>query len=308
LEGDTNFLAAAAVMDYSLLVGVHQLNRDSPIMHPAMGERIEILSVFTPDRSSTSRYTGNSMIVRTVQTKGGKGAKRRKSDKERTTVTFGRTRFATVLPGSLDAPSLHSFFGGLRGSNEHDEPVSEVYFLGVIDFLQQYGASKATEHFFKKVVYEKSEMSCVRPEKYAARMFTFLVRAIGPAEPLTEDQEEELRMRSQRLREMAAPLPPPDPGAPEEPSRRRVKVKVKKKVIRASARPGDAELASVVPLSGMPKRPPEEETPPHPKKKRRRTEVPRGLELGRGAERPPNEEPPMRHRAVHFDIAPPEMG
>jgi hypothetical protein len=207
-------------MDYSLLVGIHQLNRDSGIMHPGMGERIEILSVFTPDRSSQSRYQGNSVIVRKVSIKTGKTAKKKtRGAAERTTVTFGLTPFAMVLPVSLETHTLQNFFGGIRGSNANDEPISEVYFVGIIDFLQTYGAGKATEHFFKKVVYDKSEMSCVRPEKYAARMFAFLLRTIGPAEPLTADEEEQILRRSQRLMEMVAPLPPPPlpPEPPEEP-------------------------------------------------------------------------------------------
>ncbi|KAH0793743.1 SAICAR synthase-like protein [Histomonas meleagridis] len=37
LLDDTNFLSSCGLMDYSLLIGIHQFNPDSPIMHPAPG-------------------------------------------------------------------------------------------------------------------------------------------------------------------------------------------------------------------------------------------------------------------------------
>jgi 1-phosphatidylinositol-4-phosphate 5-kinase len=227
LQDDTQFLASAQVMDYSLLVGIHELDRDSRIMHPAMGERTEILSVFTPDRSSQSRYTGNSVIIRNVQLrdrkKGKKGKKGKKVKKvmaeDKAKVHFGVGQCATVMPYTLGAPKLQSFFGGIRGSNGHDEPLSEIYFIGIIDFLQYYGAGKATEHFFKRVVYDKDEMSCVPPDRYATRMFQFLVRTIGPAEPLSQDQERQLFQRTQRLLAMAQPVNERR-GTEEDPARR----------------------------------------------------------------------------------------
>jgi 1-phosphatidylinositol-4-phosphate 5-kinase len=204
---DTSFLAKSQVMDYSLLVGIHQFNPDSPILHPAMGEKIEILTVFTPNQSSQSRYDGNSVIVKKVQLKKGRKAVKRRDPTVRAQVKFEKCTFSMIMPWNDGSAGLRSFCGGLRGTNEWDEPVSEVYFIGIIDFLQEYSLGKKTEHLFKRVVHEKDTMSCVNPNVYASRMLGYLRRTIGPQNIETPEQRQQAIRRIVRLEEMSRPLP-----------------------------------------------------------------------------------------------------
>lgn len=208
LLNDTTFLASAGVMDYSLLVGIHKFNSDSPFMHPALGERVEILSVFTPNQSSTSRYLGNSVIVRKRQLKNGKKTKKKIIEPTVKTIFKDSSKpHAIILPYDDENESrLLNFCGGIRGSNELDEPVDEVYFLGFIDFLQNYSASKTAEHAFKSIVYKKDTMSCIPPDRYSKRMFKYLEGSIGPKEPLSL----EFTRRRERLKDMAKPMDEPD--------------------------------------------------------------------------------------------------
>lgn len=199
-QDDTNFLANAGVMDYSLLVGIHQFNPNSPIMHPPLGEKIEILSVFTPSKSSKARYDGNSIIVRKIQFKKGKTKGKKKASEKIEEVLDMNEKPRTnsqIMPYVPESQRLLSYCGGLRGSNEMNEPISEVYFMGIIDFLQEYNAGKKWEHAFKSVIYKKDQMSCISPKKYAQRMFNFLCRTIGPLEQPTAEMQQQLLRRTE---------------------------------------------------------------------------------------------------------------
>lgn len=50
---------------------------------------------------------------------------------------------------------------------------SEVYFVGVIDILQQYNALKRAETFFKSFKYDSRQISAVDPKWYAKRFVDF---------------------------------------------------------------------------------------------------------------------------------------
>eukprot|EP00916_Digyalum_oweni_P003578 GHVL01006418.1.p1 GENE.GHVL01006418.1~~GHVL01006418.1.p1 ORF type:complete len:716 (+),score=146.14 GHVL01006418.1:35-2149(+) len=51
----------------------------------------------------------------------------------------------------------------------------EIYFLGLIDFLTVYDASKKFEHSLKKVKCQGNSISCVAPREYALRQKKFVV-------------------------------------------------------------------------------------------------------------------------------------
>ena len=54
----------------------------------------------------------------------------------------------------------------------------EIYFMGIIDILQQYNARKQAETFFKGFTASRRDISCVDPEWYAERFVKFIEAAI----------------------------------------------------------------------------------------------------------------------------------
>jgi 1-phosphatidylinositol-4-phosphate 5-kinase len=147
-----------------------------------MGEKVEILTVFTPNQSSHSRYLGNSVIMKKVHLKKGRKRVKKRDPVVRAQLSFPQSRFSTVLPWNDGSARLRSFCGGVRGTNNQGEPLSEIYFIGIIDFLQEYSVGKKTEHLFKRIIYERNAMSCVNPDAYASRMLVYL-RRTAPADP-----------------------------------------------------------------------------------------------------------------------------
>lgn len=59
--------------------------------------------------------------------------------------------------------------GGIRAHK-----TKEVYFIAIIDFLQDYNGRKVMERAVKNIRYKKDTMSCVPPAIYSSRMLDFL--------------------------------------------------------------------------------------------------------------------------------------
>ena len=67
--------------------------------------------------------------------------------------------------GRIDA-GINSCNGDSRGD--------EIYFVGIIDILQQYNLSKRAENFFKGFSADRNQISAVDAKKYAARFVKFM--------------------------------------------------------------------------------------------------------------------------------------
>ncbi len=52
--------------------------------------------------------------------------------------------------------------------------IGEIYFMGIIDILQQYNTKKSIETFVKGFYLDKNEISSVNPEAYAARFCNWI--------------------------------------------------------------------------------------------------------------------------------------
>lgn len=48
--------------------------------------------------------------------------------------------------------------GGFRATNENNEPLPEIYFMGIIDILQPYNISKQVEHTWKSSVLRMNKV------------------------------------------------------------------------------------------------------------------------------------------------------
>jgi len=58
------------------------------------------------------------------------------------------------------ADDLYSIFETDQGGiYDHEE--RRIFFIGIIDFLTQYGARKKLEHFLKSIKYDGDTISCV---------------------------------------------------------------------------------------------------------------------------------------------------
>ncbi|CUG93380.1 phosphatidylinositol-4-phosphate-5-kinase, putative [Bodo saltans] len=75
-------------------------------------------------------------------------------------------------PSRSPGPKYNLFqkeYGGIRSSSG-----AEVYFVGIIDCLTDYGIKKMGEHISKSVLYDSRQVSCVPPGEYQKRYNEYL--------------------------------------------------------------------------------------------------------------------------------------
>ncbi|KAH8982889.1 SAICAR synthase-like protein [Lactarius akahatsu] len=183
LRRDAEFLKELQVMDYSLLVGIHNMqrgNRDNV--------RRNTLRVFSPDvhvppqphahehKNPHRRRTVTSMTPEPPHV-----VRRAMHDASLNANASLKSVGDGLLPEEDTGDRQHFLFsqdeGGLRATDEQNEPLDTVYYLGVIDILTPYGFVKKFEHIWKGMSADRHKISPVPPAEYGDRFFAFM-RAI----------------------------------------------------------------------------------------------------------------------------------
>ncbi|KAF9068538.1 hypothetical protein BDP27DRAFT_1224210 [Rhodocollybia butyracea] len=164
LRRDKEFLKKISVMDYSLLVGIHNMqrgNRDNV--------RRRTLKVFEPaipkelarSVSAVGGYTSTPEAIAMRRAM-------RSSDPK-----------ALSLPSHSGADNRLNFIfyqdeGGLRATDEENREEATIYYLGVIDILTPWSTLKRVENFWKGLSADRHKISPVPPSEYAERFFKFM--------------------------------------------------------------------------------------------------------------------------------------
>ncbi|KAI8390947.1 uncharacterized protein BYT42DRAFT_489440 [Radiomyces spectabilis] len=167
LVRDVKLLVRLNIMDYSLMIGVHDLlrgNKDNV--------RDSTLQFFQPDTKTAERRA--SMM------------KRRQSKAQVYRQAIAETNPDKVdvseLPDAMFEERRNCIFyadeGGLQATDEQNRPGPVLYFLGIIDILTPYDVKKKSEHFFKSMTQDKYTISSVKPTLYGDRFMGFMAKAL----------------------------------------------------------------------------------------------------------------------------------
>ncbi|KAI8926712.1 hypothetical protein BC831DRAFT_455183 [Entophlyctis helioformis] len=168
LERDATFLMAHNIMDYSLLVGIHDSVRGNK-----SNIRDTTLSVFEPNYETLSRRA-------TAVTRGTKAQIIKKANAAAETDMLGpsTSRLPDMSPPERRYCIFYQDEGGFGASDERNLPLKEIYYLGVIDIFTYYSASKKVETFFKSIGNDRTKISAVRPSLYGRRFLDFMKNSI----------------------------------------------------------------------------------------------------------------------------------
>ncbi|KAL4079671.1 hypothetical protein J3A83DRAFT_4086371 [Scleroderma citrinum] len=166
LRRDSELLKKIHVMDYSLLVGIHHMRRGN-----RENVRSNTLKVFSPSvpalrRKSTHVKGGRSPEVIAIRR-----AMRASDPKKLGSETLDLPEEDT---GDRQYFIFYQDEGGLQATDETNEPMDTLYYLGIIDILTPYKSLKKLEHFWKGLSADRHKISPVPPTEYADRFFNFM--------------------------------------------------------------------------------------------------------------------------------------
>ncbi|KAJ5780945.1 hypothetical protein N7457_006105 [Penicillium paradoxum] len=172
LKRDVVLLKKLKIMDYSLLVGIHDAGRGNEEKL-----RDKTLQVFQPGGNREQDPTPNN-LMRTPS----KLENERKARELRMLIKRERPvpldKAAAKMPDEiLDERKYHVFYaddGGFRATHENGQAGDEIYYLGIIDCLTHYGTTKRLEHFFKGLSHDRTQISPIPPESYGERFISFI--------------------------------------------------------------------------------------------------------------------------------------
>ncbi|XHG09252.1 1-phosphatidylinositol-4-phosphate 5-kinase Its3 [Aspergillus wentii] len=189
LKRDVELLKRLKIMDYSLLVGIHDSERGNEEKL-----RDKTLQVFSPGGDREEENNPN-MLMRTPS----KMENERKARELRQLIKRERPvpldKATAKMPEEiLDERKYHVFYsddGGFRATHENGQAGEEIYYLGIIDCLTHYGTVKRIENFFKGLSNDKTQISPVPPESYGDRFIHFI-------KGITMSKEEVERHRESR--------------------------------------------------------------------------------------------------------------
>ncbi|XP_055021944.1 phosphatidylinositol 5-phosphate 4-kinase type-2 gamma isoform X1 [Boleophthalmus pectinirostris] len=153
LNRDVEFLVKLKIMDYSLLLGIHDVGR-------AEREEEEAEEVPNEEEQETENGLAPSAAVAGSYGNSPEG------------IAGYMSSYKPLGPGEYD-PYVDVY--AVKSCAGNGAPQREVYFMGLIDVLTQYDTKKKAAHAAKTVKHGAgAEISTVHPEQYAKRFRDFI--------------------------------------------------------------------------------------------------------------------------------------
>ena len=176
LEEDTKFLSNYAIMDYSLLLGIHihngKVQSQTGFIARALPGETGFTVVDSP--ASVSNTESGIGFGSTSSTTFHTPWFRQDGGGLRSTASNHPASGHEMVTGVSDSVEM------LEMSSLNTESVPETYFIGIIDILQEYNWTKRAEHFLKTkfLCADPHAISAVNQREYAERFVDFMKNSV----------------------------------------------------------------------------------------------------------------------------------
>ncbi|KAL9125684.1 MAG: hypothetical protein Q9217_005156 [Psora testacea] len=172
MKRDVALLQKLKIMDYSLLVGIHDLTKGNE-----ENLRDKTLQVFQPGGDDDAEPQVKMLTRTPSKLENARQARQlRQIIKKEKPVPMDKS--TNKMPDEMLEERKNFIFygddGGFRATHEDDSPGEEIYYLGIIDCLTHYGLIKRAEHLWKGMSNNKSQISPIPPESYGDRFVKFI--------------------------------------------------------------------------------------------------------------------------------------
>ncbi|XP_055916837.1 phosphatidylinositol 4-phosphate 5-kinase type-1 alpha isoform X2 [Eupeodes corollae] len=183
IQRDCMVLESFQIMDYSLLVGVHNLDlalkeRKEERIKNARQKLQRSEEVCMEDAPEADQGIAQIERDRTA----GPSALNRSRSMNRQRLVAHSTAMESIqavdetIDEEEDVP-----LGGIPARSENDERL--LLYIGIIDILQSYRLKKKLEHTFKSIIYDGDTVSVCRPSFYAQRFQDFMSKTVFKKTP-----------------------------------------------------------------------------------------------------------------------------
>uniref|UniRef100_A0A1A9WMS1 PIPK domain-containing protein n=1 Tax=Glossina brevipalpis TaxID=37001 RepID=A0A1A9WMS1_9MUSC len=189
IQRDCMVLESFQIMDYSLLVGIHNLDlaakekREERIRNArAKLQRSEEIREADEapelEQAQISMYNAASSSV-----SGATGTALNRTRSMNRRLVAHSTAMESIT-ADIDIPFEEDEdvpAGGIPARSENDERL--ILYIGIIDILQSYRLEKKLEHTFKSIIYNGDTVSVCRPSFYAQRFQNFMGKTVFKKTP-----------------------------------------------------------------------------------------------------------------------------
>uniref|UniRef100_A0A915P4V4 1-phosphatidylinositol-5-phosphate 4-kinase n=1 Tax=Meloidogyne floridensis TaxID=298350 RepID=A0A915P4V4_9BILA len=164
LKSDTEFLTKMHLMDYSLLLGIHDIELEQQLQK----ERVASSSPVDEECPAGLVAELHQQQLSDLDSGG-----------EQISPPESPIHSAGAFTTNSGGLNLDDEFFGIPSSEE--SPRKLVYFIGLVDILTYYGVKKRTESAAKTVKYGSGaeNTSTVKPEQYAKRLLEFVNKNVS---------------------------------------------------------------------------------------------------------------------------------
>ncbi|OEL34542.1 Phosphatidylinositol 4-phosphate 5-kinase 9 [Dichanthelium oligosanthes] len=191
IETDSKFLRNHAIMDYSLLLGVHyrapeNLRTQASFNQTIVPDRLTVLSEEGALEEDSMNCSEGLVLVERASDENDviigphiRGARLRSSAsfEEVDLLLPGTARLQIQL--GVNMPARAEQTTKEDDSKSFGQVYDVVLYLGIIDILQEYNLRKKIEHTYKSIKYNSLSISVVEPNFYSERFLKF-IRTIFP--------------------------------------------------------------------------------------------------------------------------------